>query len=63
MHGPYIQWTRSVEGKTVHRRLSQEELEEFQPYFDEAKRLKELIATLEEVTMGIVERGARRETA
>jgi hypothetical protein len=61
MHGPYIQWTRSLEGKTVHRRLSQEQLEEYQGYFDEAKRIKELLTRLEAVTVSMVDRDPRWE--
>ena len=47
LHGPYIQWTRTVDGKTVTRYLSPEQLERYQPWFDNARRLKELIAKLE----------------
>src|SRR3954447_4226948 len=47
LHGPYIQWTRSVEGKTVTRFLSQDQLARYQSWFDNARRLKELIAKLE----------------
>jgi len=47
LHGPYIQWTRTVEGKTVTRYLSAEELDRYQPWFDNARRLKELVAMLE----------------
>jgi hypothetical protein len=54
MHGPYIQWTRSVEGKTVHRRLSEEQLKEYQPYFDEAKRIRKLVSRLEALTLRMV---------
>ena len=61
MHGPYIQWTRSVDAKTVHRRLSEDQLEEYQPYFDEARRIKELVSRLETVTLHMVERDARWE--
>lgn len=61
MHGPYIQWTRSLEGKTVHRRLSEEQLEEYQGYFDEATRIKELLTKLETVTVSMVERDPRWE--
>ena len=61
MHGPYIQWTRSVEGKTVHRRLGEDQLEEYQPYFDEARRIKELVSKLETVTLRMVERDTRWE--
>lgn len=47
LHGPYIQWTRTVEGKTVTRYLNPEQLERYQPWFDNARRLKELVAKLE----------------
>ena len=47
LHGPYIQWTRTVRGKTVTRYLSEEQLDRYQPWFDNARRLKELVAKLE----------------
>ena len=47
LHGPYIQWTRRVEGKTVTRYLSEAQLERYQPWFDNARRLRELVAELE----------------
>ena len=47
LHGPYIQWTRTVDGKTVTRFLSQEQLARYQPWFDNARRLRQLITDLE----------------
>jgi len=46
-HGPYIQWTRSVDGRTVTRLLTQEQLDRYQPWFDNARRLKDLVAKLQ----------------
>ncbi|MHB1614361.1 MAG: DUF6788 family protein [Actinomycetes bacterium] len=46
-HGPYIQWTRSVRGRTITRFLSQEQLDRYRPWFDNARRLKDLLAKLE----------------
>lgn len=46
-HGPYIQWTRSVDGHTVTRYLTQEQLDRYRPWFDNARRLKDLVAKLE----------------
>lgn len=43
LHGPYALWTRKVAGKTVTRRLSAQEFEDFQWLFDNAKRLRVLI--------------------
>jgi hypothetical protein len=47
LHGPYIQWTRKIAGRTRTRRLTQEELERYQPWFDNARRLRELLGELE----------------
>lgn len=47
LHGPYIQWTRSVEGKTVTRFLSEDQLARYQSWFDNARRLRELVTKLE----------------
>lgn len=47
LHGPYIQWTRTVDGKTVTRFLTEDELARYQSWFDNARRLKELVAKLE----------------
>jgi Family of unknown function (DUF6788) len=47
LHGPYIQWTRTVNGKTVTRYLSNDEFARYQSWFDNARRLKDLVATLE----------------
>ena len=34
LHGPYHQWTRKIDGKTVTRFLSNDQLEAYQPWFD-----------------------------
>ena len=47
LHGPYITWTRKVSGKTITRRLTAEQLNRYQPWFDNNRRLRQLIAQLE----------------
>ena len=47
LHGPYLHWTRTVAGKTVTRTLTPEQAERYQPWFDNARRLRGLIADLE----------------
>lgn len=47
LHGPYIQWTRRVAGKTVTRYLNQDQLNRYQPWFDNARRLHQLTTELE----------------
>ncbi len=55
LHGPYIQWTRKVEGKTVTRVLSPDQLERYQPWFDNARRLRQLVAALEDLSVRAAE--------
>lgn len=55
-HGPYIQWTRTVNGKTVTKILSEDQLARYQPWFENARRLKELIAMLQIASVHAVER-------
>jgi len=47
LHGPYQHWTRTVAGKTVTRTLTQEQAARYQPWFDNARRLRELLTELE----------------
>jgi hypothetical protein len=53
LHGPYISWTRKIDGKTVTRLLTEEQWADYKPWFENAKRLKELTAELE--TLSLVE--------
>jgi hypothetical protein len=55
LHGPYIQWTRTLNGKTVTRYLSQDQLARYQAWFDNARRLKEIVAKLEIASLHAVE--------
>lgn len=59
LHGPYIQWTRKIDQKTVTRRLTDEEWEHYREWFDNAKRLRELISELEALSMEIFEHDIR----
>jgi hypothetical protein len=47
LHGPYVQWTRVVNGTTLTRYLSEEQFGRYQAWFANARRLKDLIAKLE----------------
>jgi hypothetical protein len=55
LHGPYYQWTRKIDGKTVTRRLTDAELADYQPLFDNARKLRALLAELQDLTMEIIE--------
>lgn len=55
LHGPYITWTRKVAGKTVTRRLTPEQLERYRPWFENRRRLRELVGELEELSLETAE--------
>ena len=59
LHGPYHQWTRKISGKTVTRILSDDQLDDYQPWFDNHRRLRELIAELETLTLAIADADPR----
>ncbi len=45
-HGPYIQWTRTVNGKTVTKQLTAEQLDRYQAWFDNNRLLRDLVDRL-----------------
>lgn len=47
LHGPYLSWTRKVNGKTVTRNLSPAQVERYRSWFDNARRLRQLTGELE----------------
>jgi len=59
LHGPYWAWTRKVRAKTVARWLSEEQLADYQPYFDNAKKLRALTSELEALSLAAVEADPR----
>jgi len=60
LHGPYAEWTRKIGGKTVTRRLTPAELAEYQPLFDNAKKLRALLGELQDLTLEIVGTDSRQ---
>jgi uncharacterized protein DUF6788 len=62
LHGPYAEWTRKIAGKTITRRLTPDELTEYQPLFDNAKKLRALLAELQDLTLEITGTGTAQET-
>jgi hypothetical protein len=61
LHGPYAEWTRKVNGKTVTRRLTSDQLAAWQPLFDNAKKIRALLAELHELTLEVVDPDASAE--
>ena len=61
LHGPYAEWTRKIGGKTVTRRLTEAELADWQPLFDNAKKIRALLAELQDLTLEIIEASPDQE--
>jgi phytoene dehydrogenase-like protein len=58
-HGPYHQWTRKKDGRTATRILSDDQLADYAPWFDNHKRIRELITELEELSLAITDNDPR----
>jgi hypothetical protein len=56
LHGPYITWTRKVSGKTITRRLTPEQLERYQPWFENDRKLRQLTKELQALSLQAAEK-------
>lgn len=59
-HPPFWSWTRKVDGKTITRRLTEAQLCDYQPWFDNARRLRQLITELEDLSLQALSHDPRR---
>ena len=57
----HAEWTRKIGGTTVTRRLTPRELAEYQPLFDNAKKLRALLSELQDLTLEIVQADSTQE--
>lgn len=56
LHGPYHHWTRKIDGKTVGRYLSNEQLDRYAGWFEGARRFRDLLFELETLSLKVAER-------
>jgi hypothetical protein len=61
LHGPYITWTRKVSGKTITRRLTHEQLERYQPWFENDRRLRTLIKEIEALSLTTLDQAEQHQ--
>lgn len=59
LHGPYVQWSRKIDGKTVTKLLTDEQVIRYQAWFDDARRLRELVTELEALSLHALEEAER----
>lgn len=51
LHGPYLTWTRKVDGKTVTRTLDPAQAERLRPLLANSRQLHTLVTELEGLTL------------
>jgi hypothetical protein len=59
LHGPYWQWTRKVAGKTITRLVPDDQVADYRQWLDNDRRLRELVAELEALTLAVADAGPR----
>jgi hypothetical protein len=57
LHGPYLTWTRTEGGKTVTRKITQDQQTRYQEWFDNARKLHQLVSDLEALSLRAFEQG------
>jgi hypothetical protein len=55
LHGPYETWTWRPDGTARTRTLTDDQSERLQPYSDAHRRLKQLVAELERLSLELIE--------
>jgi hypothetical protein len=55
LHGPYWQWTRKINGKTITRLVPDSQLGDYRQWLDNHRRLRELVTELETLTLAIAD--------
>jgi hypothetical protein len=60
LHGPYWQWTRKRAGQTVSRLVPDDQVDDYRQWIDNHRRLRELVAELEDLTLAIADQRAGR---
>ncbi len=56
LHGPYHQWTRKIDGKTVTVNLTDDQVARYGPWFANAQALRAALNELEELSLRIAKR-------
>ena len=54
-HGPCLEWTRKVARQTITLRLSPAQYQRYRPWFQNARRLRQLTAQLEALSLRTIE--------
>jgi hypothetical protein len=55
LHGPYLSWIRKTDGKAITRKLTPEQEQRYRPWFDNARRLHQLVSELQTLSVQAIE--------
>lgn len=59
LHGPYLSWIRRTDGKPITRKLTQEQAQRYTAWFDNNRRLHELVTELHALSIQAIEDNER----
>lgn len=62
LHGPYYQWTRKVQGRTVTVRVTRAQASLLRQWIDNGRRLDRLVRQMEKVSLRLTDRILRKAT-
>ena len=51
LHGPYLSWIRKSDGQPITRNLTADQEQRYRPWFDNARRLHELVTELQNLSV------------
>jgi len=55
LHGPYLSWIRKSAGRPITRKLTDEQEQRYRPWFDNARRIRELVNELHALSIQAIE--------
>ena len=55
LHGPYLSWSRAVNGQTITRAISPEQEQRYRQWFDNHRKLRRLLGELEALSIRALE--------
>jgi hypothetical protein len=62
LHGPYYQWTRKLNGKTVNINLDLEAAKMVQEWIENSRKLRKLCRRLEKTSLAVLQASTRMRT-
>ena len=56
LHGPYLSWSRAVNGQTITRAISPDQEQRYRSWFDNHRKIRELLGELEALSIRALEK-------